>query len=349
MCNLIIDPFATFITSYNMFAPADYFCEDATKLLDTGDEFHIKKHMEQVSHEVLENRYNISITEYNNFKREYDKIIIIFNLNHINDPGTNNWNEINTLDDREPFQRYFTKLAAKLEKIKYNHIIFLDYHDRAVCSAGEQWFQKNFLPYSAIFKREYRRTYLYDYSNKVFSFPFLMFGSAPINSCKLLFEHKIKGNEGINECIWPGSAYNDMPPGKKDTWCNRQAMLNAMAPGVHFVSEYSNYQNFLNLFNKYKYFLHLNGHGQICKRMFEGLSRDSLMIMEEMDILFPFDKGDFFARECIFTYPQEYIEKINKLKNDQNLYKQCKEQQEYIINKYYNYNWINNYINSKLS
>ena len=83
--------------------------------------------------------------------------------------------------------------------------------------------------------------------------------------------------------------------------------------------------------------------------MFEGLSRDSLMIMEEMDIIFPFDNGDFFANECTFMFPKEFFEKIDKLKNDQNLYKQCKEQQEYIIHKYYNYNWINNYINSKLS
>lgn len=350
MKNLIIDPFASFITAHNMFAPADYFCENAVNLLDTGNEFHIKRHMEQVPKQILAQRYNINIIDINNIKEEYDKIIIVFMLNHIDDTATNNWDPTNNNipDDRPALQNYFKKLAIKLEKIKYKHLIFLDFHDRAVCSAGEEWFRKHFLPYDAVFKREYRRTHLYDYSNKVYPFPFLMFGSNPINSCFLLFEKRVAGNSGINECVWPGPGYDDMPIGQRDTWCNRQFTLHKLYP--HFCNVFEqNYDNFLNLFNTYKMFLHLNGHGHICKRMFEGLSRDSLMIMEEMDVIFPFEKNDFFANECVFVHATEFIEKVYRLKNDLNLYKQCKEQQEYILNKYYNYNWIRNYVDSKLS
>lgn len=348
--NLIIDPLAAFITAYNMFSPADYFCEDASKLNDTGEEGHLKRHMENVSRCSLLQRYNTTITELDSLKKEYDKIIIVFQLNHINDPATNHWDSIsdNPPDDRKSFQNYFKKIASKLEKIKYNHLIFLDHHDRAVCSIGEKWFQENFLPYDGIFKREFRKTHLYDYSNKVFSFPFLMFGSTPTNSCALLFENRKKGSKNINECIWPGFGYDNLALGQRDTWCCRQTLLRKVASSIHIVCE-SNHDNFLNLFNTYKMFLHLNGNGHICKRMFEGLSRDSLMIMEEMDVLFPFENDDFFAKECIFTFPKELTEKLNNLKNNESLYNICKQQQEYIVDKYYNYNWIRNYVNSKLT
>lgn len=345
MRNLIVDPLAAFITASNMFAPADYFCENAATLND----FNIKRHMHDVDRSYITGKYNVSVTDIDNLNKEYDKIIIPFMVNHINDPGTNNWDPIddNTPDDRPSFQAYFKNLATKLEKIKYKHLIFLDYSDRAVSSLGEEWLRENFLPYSGIFKREYRKTHLYDYSNKVFSFPFLMFGSLPTNPCTLLFEHRVLGNQGINECIWPGLGYNDMPLGKRDTWCNRQSLLNKIQQQLKIVVE-PDHNNFLNLFNTFKMFLHMNGHGHICKRMFEGLSRDSLMIMEEMDIVFPFENDDFFAKECIFTYPQEFIEKINVLKNDQDLYNRCKEQQEYITRKYYNYSWIRDYVDKKL-
>jgi hypothetical protein len=349
MRNLIIDPFAAFIAAHNMFAPADYFCEDAAKLKDEGDDLHIKRHMEKVSRDTLAQRYNIKITDIENINKEYDKIIIVFMPDHINDPGTNNWNSYgdSVFDDRTSLQKYFLNLAHKLEKIKHNHLIFLDFHDRAGTSIGEKWFEENFLPYHGIFKREYRRTHLYDYSKKVYPFPFLMFGTNPINSCTLLFEKRVRGNAGINECVWPGPGYNNMPLGTRDTWCNRQSMLNRLSPHLRIVFE-PNHESFLQLFNRYKMFIHLNGHGHICKRMFEGLSRDSLMIMEEMDIVFPFENEDFFADKCVFTYPQEFVEKINLLKTDQSVYNECKEQQEYILNKYYNYNWIHNYVNSKL-
>ena len=93
----------------------------------------------------------------------------------------------------------------------------------------------------------------------------------------------------------------------------------------------------------------MNGSGHLCKRFYEGLSRDSLMIMGDMDIIFPFEDGEFFAEECIFKYPKEFFYKLDILKNDDNVYNKCKSQQNYILSKYFNYKWINRYVNSKIN
>jgi hypothetical protein len=92
----------------------------------------------------------------------------------------------------------------------------------------------------------------------------------------------------------------------------------------------------------------LNGTGHLCARFFEGLSRESLMITEEMDTVFPFDNGEYFAEEAVFVYAMEFLEKVEALESNEVLYNKCLEQQKYIVNKYYNYKWINDYVNEKI-
>ena len=53
--------------------------------------------------------------------------------------------------------------------------------------------------------------------------------------------------------------------------------------------------------------MNLNGTGHLCKRFFEGLSKNSLMMMEYTDIIFPFDDGDYFSEETVFKTPEEFI------------------------------------------
>jgi len=345
--NLVIDPMGNFPTAYKMFGPTDYFCEDLDNINESDVGFVLKQHT-NTSRQKIYDTYNIVVTDINALHSQYKKIIIVFPVNFIDDIGTSIWDPMSNIekDDRLFIKKYFTYLASKIEKIKYDHIIFLDYHDRAVTSDGENWLKNNFPKYSGIFKREYRKTYLYDYSNKVFSFPFLMFGNHPKNSCWKLFEERVLGNQGINQCVWPGGGYNYTPPGKRDEWCGRQTLFEKIQSHLTVTSAIG--ENYFNLFNTYKFFLHMNGSGNLCKRFYEGLSRDSLMIMEDMEIVFPFN-GEFFSDMCVFKYPKEFFYKLDILKNDNNIYAQCKEQQEYILKKYFNYKWINQYIDSVLN
>ncbi|NBO99151.1 MAG: hypothetical protein EBU90_03355 [Proteobacteria bacterium] len=346
--NLIIDPVGNFVTANNMFAPADYFCEDVLAVQENDVGFFCKRSAD-INIQQIKDRYGITPVTVEDFKKEYNKIVICYPVNTIDDPGTSIWDPMydNKEDSRIPIKRYFTYLADIISKLKYNHIIFLDYHDRAVTSEGEKWLSKNFPSYSGIFKREYRRTHTYDYSEKVFPFPFLMFGNTPKNSCWKLFEERTHGNRGVNECVWPGGGYVYTPPGKRDEWCGRQTLLDRIAPAIHFTTAQG--ESFFELFNTFKFWLHTNGSGHLCKRFYEGLSRDSLMMMESMDVVFPFDSGDFFAEECVFRYPKEFFYKLNILQNDDNEYNRCKSQQEYILRKYFNYKWINEYVDGKIN
>ena len=48
----------------------------------------------------------------------------------------------------------------------------------------------------------------------------------------------------------------------------------------------------------------------------------------------------FFADECIFEMPHEFIEKLERLMTDKELYDRCKEQQEQVLSAYFNYDYM---------
>ena len=50
----------------------------------------------------------------------------------------------------------------------------------------------------------------------------------------------------------------------------------------------------------------------------------------------------------VFEYPLEFVEKIEMVLSDEKLYNECLDNQNALIEKYYNYEWINNYINMSL-
>ena len=72
------------------------------------------------------------------------------------------------------------------------------------------------------------------------------------------------------------------------------------------------------------------------------------MMLQSTDLVFPFDDGDFFLDETIFNSPEDFIQKLNILKNDENLYNKCLENQNFIVDKYFNYDWIKKYIFEKI-
>jgi len=345
MKNLVIDPLVHFPTAHKIFYGADYYCEDKEQPIPNGIGMDMHRHI-NLTHEDIRGTYGIDVKKPAELDTEYDKVFIVFCLNHIDDPGTGVWDPLfDVPDERELTQNYMRYIFSILSNLKYNHLVFLDGHDRPFVSLAEKWLKKEGVEYSAIFKREYRRTHTYDYSNKVFPFPFQTFGEK--NPTWRFFEEKTLGGQHVNGCLWAGGPIKHMPPGKRDEWCNRHDMLVAIQEKLSFEPPVSQLE-FLNLFNKYTSFLHLNGTGHLCARFFEGLSRGSLMIMEEMDTVFPFDEGEHFAEECVFTYSKEFHEKIDKVLLDKELYGKCLGQQEYILNKYYNYDWINNYVNERL-
>ena len=94
--------------------------------------------------------------------------------------------------------------------------------------------------------------------------------------------------------------------------------------------------------NKSRFSLDLNGVGEPNKRTFEILSQGSLMISEYDNLKWPFEET--FSEETIFKDENEFINKINKLNSDGELYKNCLDNQINIYNRYFNKTWIKSYI-----
>ena len=346
MKNLIIDPFVHYPTAYKMFAEADYFCENKGSPIPKGIGLGLDRFF-NLTRAHVKSTYGIDAKNLEEITGSYDKIFVVFTLNYLNDPGTEKWDPLFPGKDGETLiiQEYMRYIYERISTLKYNKLVFLDGHDRAFISDGENWLKANGLHYDAVFKREYRRTHIYDYSSKVYPFPFQTFGEK--NPTWRLFEERKSGSLRQPGCVWAGGPIKHFPVGKRDEWCNRYDMLVAIQPKLVFPPKMPQ-EEFMNLFNRYASFLHLNGTGHLCARFFEGLSRDSLMMMEKMDTVFPFDGGEFFADETVFVYAAEFLEKMERMYSDSSLYGKCLKQQQYIVNKYYNYKWINHYVNEKL-
>jgi hypothetical protein len=74
----------------------------------------------------------------------------------------------------------------------------------------------------------------------------------------------------------------------------------------------------------------------------------SLMISQFNNLLWPFDNNESFSKETVFKNEEEFLSIINNLSNDKELYLKCLENQYNIVKKYFNKEWLRNYILSKI-
>jgi spore maturation protein CgeB len=98
--------------------------------------------------------------------------------------------------------------------------------------------------------------------------------------------------------------------------------------------------------NKSKFSLDLLGVGCPNMRTFEILNTNSLILREYSDLVWPFPEQ--FSEETIFKNGKEYIDKVNKLLQNNELYMKCLINQQDIVKKYFNITWIRNYISSHM-
>jgi hypothetical protein len=286
-----------------------------------------------------QSRYGIlPISKWEDLQESYDRVVFIWPVHSLNDPEyTPNVSER---------QQYFLEIYSRLHELGVKEFIYIDDSDRAIVKRGLDWLDSNGLQCDAVFKREYRKNWTHDYDDRVHPFPFVMFGNP--NAAWVLYEESKRSNtEKVNQCFWAGVPRFNMDPSTPDEHVDRNMILNSIG---HSISFFYNLQSevFLEKFLEYKFFLNLNGNGHLCKRFFEGLSRGSLMMMQETDLVFPFENGDYFSPHTLFQDGYEFLWKFENLKNDEKLYKSCLVNQEQIVRKYYNYDWIRNYIEKSL-
>jgi hypothetical protein len=194
------------------------------------------------------------------------------------------------------------------------------------------------------FKRNYNKNK--HYQENVIPFPFIMYGHISMIE-KIDSKFPIVGNENkLNRVFWSGSLFCHID---KEYPCivDRRLMYSQII--IHnnnhiFNPGFLQYNIFLSEMNISKFSLDLLGSGYPNKRTFEILTTNSLLIAENNDIVWPFPEQ--FSEETIFKNATDYIEKVNMLSVNNELYTKCLTNQQNIVNKYFNVVWIRNYIAS---
>jgi hypothetical protein len=199
---------------------------------------------------------------------------------------------------------------------------------------------------NVFFKRNYNTTKTY--KDNVIPFPFIMFGDKSlIEKCdtELLSESEYF-KEKNNRIFFTGALFTD-----KDYYYNmnrdRLCIYNKIKSLI-YNPDNLNYSDFINTIRDSKYSLDLLGVGDPNKRTFEILLSGSLMISEYNDLLWPFDNNESFSKETIFKNDAEFFYIINELSKDNELYLKCLRNQHDIVKKYFNKEWLRDYITKKI-
>lgn len=194
------------------------------------------------------------------------------------------------------------------------------------------------------FKRNYNKTKIYN--TKVVPFPFIMFGEISlIEKCdmeKVTKEEYLKNK--IDRVFYSGGLYKHIDE-QYPIFRDRSAIYNKISQTIYNPG-YLNYTSFLNEIRNSKFSLDILGVGEPNKRTIEILLSGSLILSQKHDMKWPFDEE--FCEETMFSDNIDYFVKLTKLRENHELYRKCLETQYNIVNKYFNKEWIKNYILSKI-
>lgn len=189
---------------------------------------------------------------------------------------------------------------------------------------------------SLFFKRNYNKTKIYN--PNVVPFPFIMFGEVSI--IEKLDNTNYRNDIKIPRIFFTGTLFNHIDHDLK-WYRNRREIYNQIQNYIYNPGNL-HYSSFLKELNQSTFALDLNGVGDPNKRTFEILSQGTLRIAEYNDLKWPFPEE--FSRETIFVDADDFRNKMNDLKNNNNLYIECMINQMKIYNKYFNIKWIQGYI-----
>jgi hypothetical protein len=190
------------------------------------------------------------------------------------------------------------------------------------------------------FKRNYNSKK--KYNANVVPYPFIMFGKYS------LVEKIDKGlcskTQHINRIFFSGSLFDHRDDEIK-YYRNRRDIYNKIT-NIIYNPGYLPYHLFLQEIQNSKYALDLNGVGDPNIRTFEILSQQTLRIAEYNELYWPFPEK--FAEETIFKNADEFIMKMKILSSNDSLYQYCLDVQNNIYKKYFNKEWIRNYVLSTI-
>jgi hypothetical protein len=296
------------------------------KILFPEADYYICK--EKIDKTLSYNYYNFRpLTNIENITdKNYDILFVFMPVRHvIND-------EPAVSDIRE---NYDTKIKKIMDNNSFKLLVFFDNedypHDPNLYIKNEKilFFKKNV-------------DKLHSYLNNVIPFPFIMFGvKSMIERMDRDFISKELYLKKKNDVVFfSGGLYihND-----KDfnVYVNRIDIYNKISRTIYNPG-YLNNEEFIKTIQNSKFSLDLTGAGNPNIRTFEILLSGSLLLQQKNNLIWPFE--DKFSEECLFNDENDYFLKLENLRNDEDLYNKCLNNQYNITEKYFNKKWLRNYI-----
>jgi hypothetical protein len=228
-----------------------------------------------------------------------------------------------------------------LETISYEKVCIFDSGDYPFYD--DDWYVSNGYNFDKVFKVEYRKIAEKDYSKKVVSFPYMLFG-LPCATKYLLDNYNPKNMPHINSCYWgSGVLLNQLSAEKGMEWIlhDRLNFFNQIQDNL-VTHDRVSFDEFMNTISKYKFFCILNGSGKVHRRLWEGLTFNSIPIIQKNDIIYPegmYEPDDYLY----FETPEEFKNKLEELQQNQKLYTDLMQKQmDTIITKQNLKNYILN-------
>ena len=304
-----------------------------------------------------ENKYEIN-NKYNvNYDDEISKINDICNSGK---KFENMFFSLSILSSEETHQgnsnilwiKLYLELYNKFKDFISNKIIIIDNH------GGDYepsiYLSKFNFKYDIILKRVYSYRNKNKYNEITHSYPFIMdTNNDPMYKLYNKPKYIVNLEQKINKIYWAGSLFKYDEEWDDGNTFEHGDRINIISNIQNINSnvveqKYTTYETFHNTISSYKYALDIRGTSRLNKRLYEILSTNTLLLAEKIDIVWPFEDGDSFSEECFFSSAEELIEKYIMFENDEKLYKKCLDNQLYIVDKYFNNEWLWKYINKLL-
>jgi hypothetical protein len=241
------------------------------------------------------------------------------------------------LPNEDTWFRYLRQMREKIKNIidsnKFKSIILFDTYDYDYDpnTINTEW------KVDYYFKRNYNKTV--KYQSNVIPFPYIMFVKPCVLS--MVLNNKLNTSNKINRGIWMGGMYNYISV-KNNSYSMRKDMFEQIKDFID-VGNFHGHE-YIEKIKSYKVIVDLPGVGDPNKRTFEILSNGSLMLTMCSNLEWGFEDGDNFHPDTFFSSAYDFKCKLDRLLNDENHYNECLNQQNKIVEKYFNKKWLRSYI-----
>jgi|LakMenE01Jun11ns_1017448.scaffolds.fasta_scaffold9892763_2 hypothetical protein len=263
--------------------------------------------------------------------KNYDVLFVIMPVRHVlND-------EVAVRDIRGNYDNIIKPIIFN------NNFKYLAFFDNEDYDVNPNKYIKH--PNIHFFKRNYDKKV--NYENNVYPFPFIMFGKTSLIEKidrQLVPKEKYFSNK-IERVFYTGGLYHHHST-EFGVDVNRIKIYNEIK---HFIKNPGSLPNnvFIQFMRDSNFCVDLLGAGNPNIRTFEILVSGSLLLQEKNDLVWPFSEK--FSEECYFKDGMEFNKNLYKLHHNPELYLSCLENQYNIVNKYFNKEWLKNYILSKIN